>query len=134
MLRSLITCTLSALLLVVGSSTTSGRPIFEALGLIESGNNDAAVGKKKEISRYQIRPAVWKAYAKPGESYLNPQDSLSVAQRVLWERIKKFEHRTSRSPTNFEIYTLWNAPAEVNHPSRVVAERAERFCNLVSTR
>src|SRR2546426_8121216 len=37
--------------------------VREALGMIESGNNDRAVGRAGEISRYQIKKNVWRKYS-----------------------------------------------------------------------
>ena len=30
-------------------------------------------------------------------------------------------------------HVLWNAPAQIQRPGRAVAERANRFCNLVGS-
>src|ERR1700744_5210994 len=35
-----------------------------ALGMIETGNDDGAIGLAGEISRYQLSPSVWKCYSK----------------------------------------------------------------------
>lgn len=99
---------------------------WSALSMIESGNNDCAIGSRGEISRYQIRPWLW-----PGGNPHNPHLALDVAQRIMRARLVKFEHTHNRAPSDFEFYVLWNAPEQVNHPRRVVAERAERFANLV---
>ena len=95
--------------------------------MIESGNNDSAVGSLGEISRYQIRPRLW-----PGGNPHNPNLALTVAQKIMQKRLAKFQHLHNRAPSDFEFYVLWNAPQEVNHPCRAVAERAERFANLVA--
>ena len=100
---------------------------WDALSMIESGNNDAAVGSLGEISRYQIRPKLW-----PGGNPHNPRLALSVAQKIMQARVEKFSHTHNRGPSDFEFYVLWNAPQEVNHPCRAVARRAERFANLVA--
>jgi len=107
---------------------------FYALGMVESGNNDYTVGIHHEVSRYQILPCVWKKYALPDERYQHPRDALSVAQRIMWARVIEFERCTGTAPTNFQLYVLWNAPRDVMHPSRIVAARATRFCNLLSLR
>ena len=41
---------------------------WEALSMIESGNNDRAIGSVGEVSRFQIRPELW-----PGGNPQNPQ-------------------------------------------------------------
>ncbi|HTR40965.1 MAG TPA: hypothetical protein VMH87_05065 [Pseudomonadales bacterium] len=99
---------------------------WSALSMLESGNDDQAIGTCGEISRYQIRPYLW-----PGGNPLNAHEALKVAKNIMHTRITKFEASHHREPTDFEFYVLWNAPQEVNHPKRVVAERAHRFANLV---
>jgi hypothetical protein len=101
---------------------------WSALSMIESGNDDQAVGSLGEVSRYQIRPYLW-----PGGSPLNANLALGVAQKIMQSRVAKFEKTHDRKPTDFEFYVLWNAPQEVNHPRRAVAKRAERFANLVGS-
>ena len=100
---------------------------WDALSMIESGNNDSAVGSLGEISRYQIRPKLW-----PGGNPLNANLALNVAQKIMHSRLARFEKTHNRAPSDFEFYVLWNAPQEVNHPCRAVARRAERFANLVA--
>jgi hypothetical protein len=99
---------------------------WSALSMIESGDNDHAVGAKGEISRFQILPKIW-----PGGDSQNEQDALAAAREVMQPRLKAFEKRYGRPPTDFEFYILWNAPWEINHPSKIVSERARRFSNLV---
>jgi hypothetical protein len=99
---------------------------WSALSMIESGNDDRAIGTLGEISRYQIRPYLW-----PGGNPLNAHIALRVARNIMQPRLTRFEQSHHRAPTDFEFYVLWNAPQEVNHPRRAVAERAHRFANLV---
>src|SRR5579862_1091895 len=109
---------------VVSSAHAMDR--WSALSMIESGNDDHAVGTLGEVSRYQIRPYLW-----PGGNPLNAHAALKVAQKIMGTRVAKFEASHHRAPTDFEFYVLWNAPQEVNHPKHAVAERAHRFANLV---
>lgn len=94
--------------------------------MIESGDNDDAVGACGEISRFQIRPELW-----PGG---NPEDcgkALWAARQLMKPRVDGFRATHRRDPSDLEFYILWNAPWEVDHPSSVVVERARRFANLV---
>ncbi len=117
-------CALAALLGVIFSA--SGMNRWQALSMLETGDNDCAVGRCGEISRFQIRAQLW-----PGGNCQNPGTALAVAQRIMQARMKQFEQTHKRPPTDFEFYILWNAPAEVDHPDPCVAERAQRFANLV---
>jgi hypothetical protein len=101
---------------------------WEALSMLESGNNDRAIGSVGEVSRYQIRPELW-----PGGNPQNPQVALSAAQKTMQSRLNRFVRRHNRQPTDFEFYVLWNAPWQTGRPSAVVKERAQRFANLVQS-
>jgi hypothetical protein len=107
---------------------------WEALSQVESGNNDKAVGAAGEISRYQIKPEVWRRYAKPKANWENPDDSLSVAKEIMRERCADFEASFRRPPSDREFYILWNAPATIKRPGKAVIKRAERFSNLIARR
>jgi hypothetical protein len=99
---------------------------WQALSMIESGNNDRAVGAVGEVSRFQIRPELW-----PGGNPQNPEVALSAAQKTMNPRLDRFKRLHKRQPTDFEFYVLWNAPWGVDHPSAAVKERAGRYANLV---
>jgi hypothetical protein len=123
MIFKLAMCALAALGVVFSAS---GMNRWEALSMLETGNNDYAVGRCGEISRFQIRAQLW-----PGGDPQNAQAALTVAQRIMRARLAQFEQTHKRLPTDFEFYVLWNAPAEVDHPVPCVIERAQRFVNLV---
>ena len=116
-------CALAALGVAFGAS---GMNRWNALSMLESGDNDYAVGKCGEISRYQIRAEYW-----PGGNPHNANAALAVARNIMRQRMEQFEQSHGRQPTNFEFYVLWNAPGEVDHPVHCVVERAQRFVNLV---
>jgi hypothetical protein len=121
------------LVILVLAGLGLARPAFamdrwEALSMIESGNNDHAVGAVGEVSRFQIRPELW-----PGGNPLNPQEALTAAQKTMNPRLTRFERSHKRQPTDFEFYVLWNAPWQADHPSGTVKERARRFANLVQS-
>ena len=104
---------------------------WSALSQIESGDDDHAVGSAGEVSRYQIKPEVWRRYARATADWTKPEDALSVAKEAMQERCTAFERSAHRPPTDMEFYVLWNAPAQVQRPGKAVAGRAERFCNLI---
>ncbi|HEX3856101.1 MAG TPA: hypothetical protein VHY30_02260 [Verrucomicrobiae bacterium] len=106
--------------------TVSAMDRWTALSMIESGDDDNAVGPGGEISRFQIRRTLW-----PGGDPQNPQVALAVAQGIMRPRLAGFQQSHKREATDFEFYVLWNAPWQADHPSTVVTERARRFTNLV---
>ena len=123
---------------MIGVSTaTAGLTKLEALSLIESGDNDAAIGLVGEVSRYQIRPYLWREYSQ-NRAYRNPNLAAQVAQKHLASLEAIFRKQTGRAPADFDLYVLWNAGptyyAKIrfaqNRVSPVVKERARRFVNL----
>jgi hypothetical protein len=115
----------------------AGLSRLEAISMIESGNNDRAIGRLGEISRYQILPRVWRSYTQSW-NYLNPRQAAHVAEMHLSTLEEAFRARSGREPTDFDRYVLWNAglryyqrlgfsPRRV-HP--IIRERANRYVNL----
>lgn len=111
-----------------------GMDRMAALSMLESGNNDAAIGRAGEVSRFQIKPVLWAKYGSPYSiAYrTDPQVARWAAEAIMTARCQDFKRRFHRSPTDFEYYVLWNAPTQIRKPSRVVSARANRFCNLLS--
>jgi hypothetical protein len=115
----------------------AGLSKLEAISMIESGNNDWAVGEAGEVSRYQIMPRVWKRYTS-STAYHDAEMSARVASRHLHQLEESFRQRTGREPTDFDRYVLWNGGptyyAKIGFSSarvhRVIRERAKRFVNL----
>ena len=110
----------------------SGRAMdrMAALSMLETGNNDRTIGRRGEVSRFQILPSVWHRYGLGDPR--NPSTAALAVQRIMAERQAAFERGHHRSATNFDFYVLWNAPAQAGHPGPVVTERAQRFANLCS--
>jgi hypothetical protein len=106
---------------------------FTALSQIESGDNDFAVGRAGEISRYQIRRELWqKVTSVPLSQATNSAVAINVAKSIAMARMENFRQQYNRPPTDLEFYILWNAPGEISHPSHVVRSRASLYANLVS--
>lgn len=112
---------------------------LNALGMIETGNDDRGIGGMGEISRYQIQPAIWKNYSK-SDDYWDPGVSVEVARQHWAYLVGYYRQKTGREPTDFDMYVLWNtrlgyyatkgfSPAKI---SPVVRDRAQRFVNLVN--
>ena len=118
--------------LLLMASPVQANAIRWALGQIESGEDDWARGRAGEVSRYQIKPKVWACYSK-SRAYHDEAEAWFVAQQIINSRRTVFKGLHGQDPTPFEIYTLWNAPAQGyrKEPSRAVRERAQRFANLV---
>jgi len=118
--------------------TLDPRRLF-ALGMIETGNDDRAIGRAGEISRYQLSPPVWRSYSRSME-YRDPNTALQVA-RLHWNYLAAyFKDKTGRLPTDFDMYVMWNTRygyyAHRSFTPRllsaIVQDRAQRFVNLVN--
>ncbi|HTG44407.1 MAG TPA: hypothetical protein VK633_07725 [Verrucomicrobiae bacterium] len=118
-------------------SAQGGLSELEAISMIESGNNDRAIGGAGEISRFQIMPRVWKTYT-ASRAYQNIEVSRRIARKHLTYLETMFQSQTGRPPTDFDRYVLWNAgptyyarvgfvPGRVH---RIIRERANRYVNL----
>lgn len=108
-----------------------GMDRLAALSMIETGNNDRMVGRAGEISRYQILKGEWRSVTN-STRYWDPAVARAVTEKLIDRRVEQFRDTYHRSPTNFEFYALWNAPAQVlrGRVSKVVAERCRRYSNL----
>lgn len=129
---------LAFLLTAAGAQAELSR--LEALSLIESGDNDAAVGRAGEVSRFQILPRVWSHYS-GSRAFRNVKVSTGVATTHLRELTRWFQQRTGRAASDFDLYVLWNAGPTYYHRigfkasrvNRVISERARRYATLRAT-
>lgn len=101
---------------------------------------DRLVGSRKEISRFQILPVVWRQYSS-SRNYHDPQIAWNVANRILNEREQAFRQAAKRDWDSVDIYLMWNAPGVYRRAnwnrakvSPAVLERAQRFANLMQAR
>ena len=135
MLRKILWITLLGALSTFTSR--AGLTKLEALSMIETGDNDAAIGTAGEVSRYQIKPRIWQEYS-PSKAYRDVTISAKVAGRHLAGLERIFRSRAGREPGDFDLYVLWNAgptyyakvhfSAKRVHP--IIRERAQRYANL----
>lgn len=113
--------------------TISWACVRLALGQIESGNNDHAVGRCGEVSRYQITRDNWSLFAcgKP----TSERKAWSAARCIFEHRLYSLAGRSALRPR--ELYALWHRPGVYYRtgcrfdllPKRI-RERCIRFENL----
>jgi len=128
---------LALLLTAVGAKAQLSR--LEALSMIESGDNDAAIGRAGEISRFQIMPSVWAHYS-GSRAFRDCRVARDVAARHLTELTAWFHNRAGRPANDFDVYVLWNAGPtyytkmgfKTSRVHPVVCERATRYAQLRS--
>src|SRR5262245_58600770 len=120
-----------ALLLALCPMVSFGMDRLAALSMIETGDNDRMVGKAGELSRSQILKREWQAVTN-SVRYSDPEVARQVTLTILERRVQTFRSVYNRPPTNFEVYALWNAPAQVlnGRVSPTVADRCRRYSNL----
>lgn len=116
----------------------------EALAEFETGARkptrcaaDYAVGSRKEISRFQILPSVWREYARHN-NFHDPDAAWAITQKILRDREEDFRSATGRKWDGIDLYLMWNAPGayrkakwDRSRVSTVVRKRAERFGALL---
>ena len=124
-------------LTLLSAASASGMSKLDALSMIESADNDLAVGQAGEVSRFQIKPHIWRHYS-PNPGYENSALARVIARRFMADLEADFRRRARREPNDFDRYVLWNAGpayyAQLGYSRArvkgVVRERAVRFANL----
>jgi hypothetical protein len=108
-----------------------GMDRLSALSMLETGNDDRAIGSAGEISRFQVKKAEWRSVTNSA-NYCDSETAQKVMLQLMDKRIHAFQEHFGRQPTDFEFYALWNAPSQAltGRISRKVAARCERFANL----
>ncbi len=125
-------------LVVLGlCSSEAASTKLDAISLIETGNRDWVIGSAGEVSRYQIKPIVWRQYS-ASRAYTDVQLSTRVAAEHLSYLETVFRSKAGREPSDFDRYVMWNAGFNYYARKRfspravqsIVRERATRYANL----
>ena len=124
-MKRFLPITLCCALMAGAARTTTAADRWSALSMLETGNNDRAVGSRGEVSRWQIMPAYW-----PGGNPQNAHRAKRLAIRIMDGRVTSFEKQWARQPSAFEWALLWHCPARVDHPTDGDRDYATRFVNL----
>jgi hypothetical protein len=108
-----------------------GMDRIAALSMLETGDDDQAIGRAGEISRYQVLKAEWQNVTN-SVNFTDSETARAVVLQIMEKRVQAFQARFNRMPTDFEFYGLWNAPSQVmrSQVSPIVAGRCQRFANL----
>jgi hypothetical protein len=125
--------------LVLSAGFAQGMSFWAALAQIESGANDYAIGDVGEISRYQIRPEIWRLYSS-SKRYEDPAVALRIAQKYMAKLKRDFERATGRAPTEADCVILWKSGMAGYEKRGFLAgrmsiahqDRIRRFSNLRS--
>ena len=117
---------------------------FQALADIESGGNDRAVGKKGEVSAFQILPSMWKSYSEsPCTPYHTQRKdkSICVARKINSNNTMTYKKDTGQMPQVFDMYVMWNYGVtkyrklkyDRTKLPKQIKDRATRFLNILIT-
>jgi len=125
------------ILVLTTMNACAGLSKLEALSMIETGDDDWAVGRFGEVSRFQIRPQVWRQYSQ-SSAFANQEVASIVAQKHIDHVEALFRSRTGRDATDFDFYVIWNAGFSYyerlgfspDRVSRIIRSRANRYLNL----
>ncbi len=116
------------------------QPFLRALGELESGNNDHAVGMLGERSRYQFRKDTWKEVSnRPFSFAYKTEFATAAAMTYINVLSNRFYTKTGKRPTELDYYIMWNwgfakyerAKFNTYKVPREVRDAAFRFSNLV---
>ena len=125
------------ILVLTTMNAVAGLSKLEALSMIESGDDDSAIGRFGEVSRFQIRPEVWRQYSQ-SSAFANCEVASVVAQKHIDYLERLFRSRAGREATDFDFYVVWNAGFSyyekagfsADRVSRIIRNRARRYTNL----
>lgn len=138
------TLMLSLTILVAETSLIACMQDFDvklrAISQIESNDNDKAKGRHGELSRYQIKPSVWRQHF-PDEKDARhiPKEARRCAKAHLcWLELQLCLVKKTKDPDPRDIYAAWNLGLEAfsrrdykfDKLSISIRQRAERFNNL----
>lgn len=117
--------------------------LLAAISQIESGDNPRAIGKKGEVSQYQITKSVWKKHSPKVQFHAEkaPWVAQAVATLHLRELNMKLAPELRRTPSN-NVYWLavaWNgglgavqkAKAKGEYSSRHVPKHVQSYADRV---
>lgn len=123
------------------STSSREKAVLRALSWMESRHNPSVVGKRGEITQYQIMPSNWKALEKGLGKTIPRSEAPNIALALLKAHAAHFHQKTKRKPQLKDAYVMWNwGPTrysrvgfDFNRAPRVVRERAIQFTLLVDT-
>ena len=113
---------------------------LRAISQIESNDNDKAKGRHGELSRYQIKPSVWRQHFPDEKDQRHiPKEARRCAKAHLcWLELQLCLVKKTRDPDPRDIYAAWNLGLEAfsrrdykfDKLPISIRQRAERFNNL----
>ena len=138
------TLTLSLMIFTVETTLIALNQDFDAklraISQIESNDNDKAKGRHGEISRYQLKRAVWKQhFPSEKDSRHIPAEARRCAKAHLcWLELRLCLVKHTKDPNPRDVYAAWNLGLEAfsrrdynfDRLPPSIKQRADRFANL----
>lgn len=105
--------------------------LIEAIGAIESGNDDSAVGTAGELGRFQITRGLWERYAAiPFERATNERASTVTMYRILTAWTEQLRARGLKDDLIPDVICQWFTCGQSKVPSPKKADEIKRILNL----
>lgn len=98
--------------------------IIENISWVESGDDDRAIGRSGELSRWQVMSYVRRDY--PNTVWTNAASARLAVVEEMRRRVERFTKTHRRAPSEREQALLWRSPARVNRPTKGDLEYAAR--------
>lgn len=115
---------------------------LRALSQIESNDNDKAKGRHGELSRYQLKPSVWKQHfpSEKDQRHIPSAARRCAKAHLCWLELRLCLVKRTKDPQPRDVYAAWNLGLEAysrrdynfDRLPITIRQRAERFANLYS--
>lgn len=113
---------------------------LRAISQIESNDNDKAKGRHGELSRYQLKPSVWKQHFpdKKDQRHIPAEARRCAKAHLCWLEIQLCRAKRVKDPDPRDVYAAWNLGLEAfsrrdynfDRLPDTIKQRADRFANL----
>ena len=115
---------------------------LRAISQIESNDNEKAKGRHGEISRYQLKRAVWKQHfpSEKDQRHIPSAARRCAKAHLCWLELRLCLAKQTKDPNPRDVYAAWNLGLEAfsrrdydfDRLPDTIKQRAERFANLYS--
>lgn len=116
------------LILMLFTAFVCRAGIIENISWVESGDDDRAIGRSGELSRWQVMESVRKSY--PNVLWGDYAQARRCVVQELNQRSARFMQVRGRWPTEYEQALIWRCPNRVRHPTKADREYARRVAGL----
>ena len=115
---------------------------LRAISQIESNDNDKAKGRHGELSRYQLKRAVWKQHfpSEKDQRHIPSEARRCAKAHLCWLELRLCLAQRKNTPDPRDVYAAWNLGLaafsrkdyDFSRLSKSAKAKCERFYNLYS--